>query len=491
MDGRNGPDTAAPKETNRGMANQTPPSSTAHGEADALSTDVRIGGEFGSVMESIDDRRQTIALQRTYSWKPAKLASLGAGFGVSRERARQLEVRLRHTVDDRLGDDIERAAAWLRRATGPAASPQRFRETLDRVIGDAPTDWKGAAEVAVMREAGYQHLDGVVGNEVFRNQIDDARRRAPTFANVAGVVYEDHLRKEIGADDTPEWDSLLRCAGLARVGDSVVLRDTRRVRVYLALDELDEPQRRQAIAGAAGLQDTSSLSSLLSSDPLFVRFTKDKWGLADWTEEPYEGVVEALVKRIRVAGGVAKVEDLVREIPERFDVLPATVRNYLSTRKFEVDGDDVRIVEAPEAPAQSLRAARDVVWTADGAPVLHFVVGDHHLRGNSQKISFAVAQHLGVGLDDSAKVPFCAPQGGGRGVGDLAVVRPQRPRDGASARGADRDRPPAGGHDVRPAECGRPAGDRGRLGADGGEAGLTPRPRRELKPRAGWDAMIR
>ena len=43
--------------------------------------------------------------------------------------------------------------------------------------------------------------------------------------------------------------------------------------------------------------------------------------------------------------------------------------------------------------------------------MLRFTIGGHHLRGNSQKISGAVAQHLGVGLDESAKIPFVQPAG--------------------------------------------------------------------------------
>ena len=225
------------------------------------------------------------------------------------------------------------------------------------------------------------------------------------------MVDEDALRQEIGAETTPEWEAVARNAGLVRFAGSLVIRDTRRARVYLALDQRGEPLRREDIAAAAQLKDTSSLSSLLSSDPLFVRFTKDKWGLAHWTDEPYVGVVEALVKRIEEGGGAAPVDELVREIPKRFDVLPATVRNYLSTRKFAIDGNEVRIVAEPVAPLQSLSEARDVVWTHDGNPALRFIVGEHHLRGNSQKVSGAVAQYLGVGLDQSTKIPFSRPSG--------------------------------------------------------------------------------
>ena len=338
--------------------------------AAALRSEIQIGKEFASVIERMDERARKIALERTYARVPEKLAVLGDEFGVSRERARQLEVRLRSTVHGAMSGAVQRAAAWLERAVGVAAKPDKFQRILDLLVDDAPPKWRGAAEVAVMRQGGFEHLDGVVGNGLFRTLVDEARRLAPRFANEAGVIDENGLRQEIGAGRVSEW-----------------------------------------IADLARLEDNSSLSSLLSSDPLFVRFTKDKWGLSAWTDEPYEGVVEAIVKRISEAGGAASIQSLVDEIPARFEVLPATVRNYLGTRKFEIDGDVVRVVAAPVAPRKDLARARDVVWSKGGVPALRFTVGLHHLKGNSQKVSVAVAQHLGVGLDGSIKIPFTRPPG--------------------------------------------------------------------------------
>ena len=386
--------------------------------ADALRAEIQIGREFASVLRGMDERRRTIARRRTYARVPEKLAVLGNEFGVSRERVRQLEVRLRWEVERATSQTVARAAAWLEKAVGVAARPEKFEKILGLLVGDAPPRWRTAVEVAIINAGGYEYLDNVVGNGVFRVLIERARSVAPGFANDAGVIDEDALRARIGAEGIPEWDALARNARLVRVGESLVLRDTRRARVYLALRETGEPSTRDVIADVAGLNDNSSLSSLLSSDPLFVRFTKDKWGLDDWTDDPYEGVFDAIVKRITEAGGETSVTSLIEDIPARFEVLPATVRNYLSTRKFEVDGDVVRIVAAPVASVRDLGRARDVAWSADGTPVLRFVVGMHHLKGNSQKVSVAVAQHLGVGLDGSVKIPFEHP----RGVDDASVI---------------------------------------------------------------------
>ncbi len=384
----------------------------------ALSSELEIGADFARAFEALDERRQTIALKRTYSPSPAKLQSLGTEFGVSRERARQLEVRLRVTVERAVWHRVRSAAHWLESAVGSAATTDRFQTMLDLLVGDTPQKWRAAAEVAVMAEGGYEFLDGVVGDRSFRDQLAAARMRAQEFANEAGVIDEAALREAIGAAKCSEWEALVRNAGLSRFKDRLLIRDTRRARVFLVLEECSEPMARRTISGLAGLPDTSSLSSLLSSDPLFVRFTKDKWGLAGWTDEPYEGVVEALIKRIEDAGGRANIEDLVDDIPGRFDVLPATVRNYLSTRKFRIVGEEVEIVTSPVAAPRPLDGARDVLWTEDARPVLRLPVGAHHLRGNSQKIAPAVAQHLGVGPDNSIKVPFAAPAG----VDDASVI---------------------------------------------------------------------
>lgn len=389
--------------------------------ADALGTlrsEVRMGSRFSAVLDSLDDRRRLIARLRTYAREPVRLAALGNEFGVSRERARQLEMRLRWTVEREIGDAIRESARWLTRAVGLAAPPRRFGQFLDLLVGDARPEWREAAEVAVMAVAGYEHLDEVVGNAAFRELILGARRRAPELANAAGVIDERALGEAIGAEDAPEWEALVRNAGLVRLRGHLVLRDTRRARVFLALREIGERSDRQTIARASGLRDSSSLSSLLSSDPLFVRFTKDKWGLQEWADEPYGGVVDALVRRIEKGGGRARLDQLLEQIPRQFEVLPATVRNYLGTRKFEIVGKHVRVAEAPTAPPQSLDDARDVCWAPDGTPALRFVVGHHHLKGNSQKISAAVAQHLGVGLDGSAKIPFEHPAG----VHDASVI---------------------------------------------------------------------
>ena len=376
--------------------------------AAAALEEVPVGREFGEAIDALDERRRRIALARTFAPEPAKLVALGEEFGVSRERARQLEASMRHAVEVRVGDRLREAARWLRRTVGSAASEVEFQRALAGLVDDAPDEYRTAAEVVLMQRCGYRAADGVVGDAELRALVSRLRSAAQGFADEAGVVDEEQLRDAVAAGDVP-WELAVRSAGLVRIGEHLVARDTRRVRVFLALVRLGRPAHRAKLSRVSGLPNNTTLSSLLSSDRLFVRATKDKWGLREWTREPYEGVVAEIVKRIRRGGGQVDVDELLEELPAKFDVLPATVRNYLATRKFSTRGGKVRVVPAPEARVQDLSKARDVMWDADGTPVLHFVAGEHHLKGNSQKVSVAVAQHLGIGPDDSTQIPFLCP----------------------------------------------------------------------------------
>ena len=291
---------------------------------------------------------------------------------------------------------------------GGGRQTEKFGKILGLLAGDAPPQWRTAVEVAIMNAGGYQYLDGVVGSEAFRVLIAEAHNLASGFANEAGVIDEEALREcprggrragmgragaERGADADRRQPRAAghspraRVPGLARYRRGCQKRRDRGCR----------RPRRQLVAVQPSL-----------SDALFVRFTKDKWGLGDWTDNPYEGVVDAIVKRIEEAGGEVSVTSLVEDIPARFEVLPATVRNYLGTRKFQVDGDMVRIVAAPIArnatlPKPATSCGRRTVrrcsasWSACTTS-----------RATARKVSVAVAQYLGVGPDGSVKIPFAA-----------------------------------------------------------------------------------
>ncbi len=65
---------------------------------------------FGEFRETLDERDRAIWDQRLQSEDPVRLEDLGDQFGVSKERVRQLEVRIKRRLKDflqrRLGSDV-------------------------------------------------------------------------------------------------------------------------------------------------------------------------------------------------------------------------------------------------------------------------------------------------------------------------------------------------------------------------------------------------
>ena len=219
-----------------------------------------VGALFAQALNAVDDRRRVVALKRTYARNPEKLEELGREFGVSRERARQLEVGLRHVLKEEIGDAMAAAARWLRRSVGSAAETEEFDDAIAMLVGDAPEEVRSAAEVAVMQVADYHRLESGVGDTEFRELVDRVQNMTARFANAAGVVDEEQLMEAVGG--APRWELVVRNAGLARIGEYLAVRDTRRARVFVALEKLGEPVTRPCLAKAAGLADNTTLSSL-------------------------------------------------------------------------------------------------------------------------------------------------------------------------------------------------------------------------------------
>ena len=84
----------------------TPEEDVASGELGAV-----VQRELASFAETLlDDRERTIWAERLVAHEPVSLAELGRRFGVSKERVRQVEARikrrLRVHLEEQLGDEV-------------------------------------------------------------------------------------------------------------------------------------------------------------------------------------------------------------------------------------------------------------------------------------------------------------------------------------------------------------------------------------------------
>ena len=134
-----------------------------------------------------------------------------------------------------------------------------------------------------------------------------------------------------------------------------------------------------------------------------VKADKDRWGLKDWVDDEYDGIVGEIIQRIEEDGGATTTERLLTELPGKFGVNPMSVRAYMQTPKFVIQDGWISLANTSSI---QLRDLDDVIDGRDhgGAPYWTFAVENRFFDGYSM---------TGV-PPEFAKALGCAPDAGER-----------------------------------------------------------------------------
>lgn len=380
------------------------------GIAEKAAIPFQVGRVFADAMHQLGGRRRAILMRRTFSNDPEILESLGDSFGVSRERARQLEADAIGKVRAVAGERMARTGRRLKNVFGIAAPLERVMTAVGFLTCDAPEDLQTAARCMLLEYAGYSRSGNLAVTQQYNELVQTAKVRARELADEHGIVDEGILSDALPIEDPDLAEHIWSDSGLTRVLDNLVLRDTRRARLVLALKRIGVPATRDAIAATAGLE-SSAIGGVLSDTDSIVRITKDTWGFRWWTDDPYEGVVNEILQRIQEDGGETSVDRLLEEIPDKFGIAPATVQASLGTEKFDVQNGRACVADVDGVELRPLSQMRNIFWDQSGRPVFRLEFEERYASGVSIKVPREVVQHLGVGLDESAEVEIAVPEG--------------------------------------------------------------------------------
>lgn len=367
-------------------------------------------GALRSLWAELDSRQRMLLHERVYRRRPRTLQQLGDALGITRERVRQVEARLKR----RLTRLPTRAARVLAGALAVRLPPILPTEELDREVEALFSD-SAEPEVALLacrlvRNAlEYREQNSVSLTRGAASLVTELRSRAKRMADDAGLFEEEALQASL-ADESwrSHWPVLVELCGFHRVDGLLGLRRTKKARVKAAILRIGRVATKAEIAERCGLpipRTTSYLSALEG----VVRADRVRWGLADWIEDAYDGVAGEILQRIDEDGGAVRVERLFEELPRLFGTPEATIRAYLGAPQFSVEDGFVRRVDPTTL---KLRPLDDVVDGRDERqrPFFHFRVEERYLRGHSL-----------AGLDpEIASALGCEPNGGTR----IAVRHP-------------------------------------------------------------------
>ena len=365
-----------------------------------------LGAVMASFLRSLDQRSREILDNRTLTDSPMTGAAIAERWGLTRSRVGQLEGRANEKLHARLGQIFDETNSHIERVIGARV----LRLSMLKSVGKAVC---GTGDGAI--EA-LQYLLCGRGQWVLRGQwaiaADVAVSLDGEIAAIEGSETESHLlpREEAQSrlgflfQNEEELEEYLSDLGWAIVGDRWLLKDSIQARVHAAVICLGRPVTKEEIAEQAAVT-IDQVRAAIGNMGVLVRADRTRWGLAEWIDDPYDGIVGEIQQRIDAGDGVAVVETVVREITEKFGVAENSVRAYLSSGAFEIEAGLVRSASEPKFVPGDIQESSDVVRVGDlwgQRMILHA----RFFEGYSLGIPFDTAYHNGIRPSDSLLVPI-------------------------------------------------------------------------------------
>ena len=354
-------------------------------------------------LDAASETECTIIEHRLLRTPPTTLEAVGSQVGVTRERIRQIQARIERNLHAALGRGLRIIAATLKEPLGGVVLQS---ELDDRIAEFLPAGQEPATRLlrkALLDEMGFTLDNGVFLDKRATQELRDIRAEARRLADDVGLVDEQRLITSLPNEGWRRfWPWVRERCGLHDLFGSLGLRDSGKARAKAALISIGRPATREEIARMCGFGENKT-GSHLSVIPSVVKADKDRWGLKDWVDDEYDGIVGEIIQRIEEDGGATTTERLLTELPAKFGVNPISVRAYMQTPKFVIRDGWISLANTSSI---QLRDLDDVIDGRDhgGAPYWTFVVEDRFFDGYSM---------TGV-PPEFAKALGCAPDAGER-----------------------------------------------------------------------------
>ncbi len=366
--------------------------------------------------EDLSEVEHLILKQRTLAEQPQTLEELGRRTKLSRERIRQLEKSIGHTIESTVSPRLRLIADLIRHQIDPIVTESKLDEQILPTFSDTSSLDDAGAAIDIARRMlrtglGYSCVDGLWLNKDATALLDRLRSAAHRLADDVGLVEEDDLRAHLPNEAWHKhWQVLVDRCNLHRLNGHLSLRNTQKARTKAALLAIGRPATKDEIAELSGL-NSKQAGSQLSLLPGVIRADKTRWGLAEWIDDEYDGIADEIIQRIREDCGATRLARLLEELPRQFGVSESSVRAYVGTPRFVLKDSYVSLADRSSIV---LRHLDDVIdgHTRAGSPYWTFEVEDRYFDGYSLvSLPPEIAQALGCEPDGGKRVRVSSPLG--------------------------------------------------------------------------------
>ncbi len=362
----------------------------------------------------MSDTERLVVMERLVASEPKSLKEIAALAGLSRERIRQLDMRVRSALDAAAGSLLGLLSLAVTERLGYVTTHPEIENAVAEFLSCSSSNSDAIHSLIVTRrllqnQLGYECHNGLCLSREASQAAETLKQAAQNLVDDAGLIDSEQLRQALDRELNGELEALVRWLGWQKLSEHLALRVTARAQTKAALLKIGKPATKAELAAESGLTE-QQVGGALSSIESVARATKDRWGLREWIDDVYEGIPAEIIQRINEDGGSTRLNRLLDELPRKFGVSESSVWAYLNTPAFRVEHGYV--MEAAEYDLQlgSLADLADGV-TDEGDPFWTFEMMDRHLRGYSvHGVPPEVAVALGCAFGGSAKVSVRYPK---------------------------------------------------------------------------------
>lgn len=330
------------------------------------------------------ERELTIIKGRILREPSMTLESIGSGFGITRERVRQIQTGLERKIEHDSSEELELLAQITSTIFAPIVPATEMRRRLYTMLGADQGLAGKLIRSRLISAMGYEPDGEMFVCAHVKAAIARVRDIATTWADDAGLVDEDALTEEVrklAPELIEHWGWLKDRVGLYRLHGQVALRNSAKAQAKAALVAIGRPATKREVGELCGMT-AEKVGGTFSNVPSVVRADLERWSLAEWVEDEYEGISSEIIQRIEEDGGATTTGRLLTELPEKFGVSPVSVRAYMQAAKFAIKDGWISLASKSSI---RLRDLEDVIDGHDdtGAPYWTFSVEARYFDGYS------------------------------------------------------------------------------------------------------------
>ncbi len=364
----------------------------------------------------MSDTERLLATQRVAASEPKSRKEIAAMAGVSRERIRQLDERVRSALHTAAGSILGLLSLAVTDRLGYVTTRPEIENAVVEFLPSSNCNSDAAHSLTVARRLLQDRLGYKCRNELCLSReaaqaAETLRQSAPQLVDDTGLLDSEQLRQALAPEFQDEIEILVHWLGWHKLLEHIALRVTARARTKAALLKIGKPATKAELAAESGLTE-QQVGGALSSIESVARATKDRWGLREWIDDVYEGIPAEIIQRINEDGGSTRLNRVLDELPRLFNVSESSVKAFMATPQFVIENERIRLRREDEEYNHQRLEVRDapgVFALDDGVVGLLYEVDHDVTRGSGRQLSPVAGLLLDLSIND--RLRFDGPIG--------------------------------------------------------------------------------